>query len=499
MIAISSLFGLQLYLLLRDLHPEYQLERWLVLISVLFSMPIIAYSSQILPEMLAALLVTFALRFLASAQPTTRHLLAVGLMAAVLPWLHLRYTLFTGAILATAICCYYRKVFVSRLLLLIYPALASAVLYCIVSLNLYGTLLPTGAYAPIADSKQLYTTDSIYMFSIGSLLSPDYGLLPWAPIYLLSLAGISVAVRRFKITIIWTCAFLLYLVQIGWIFGFGWGIPPRYLVVWIPLLAVVLYFVVISSKVFRTIFVPLSIISLAIAAAAVTHFPDLYSDAITGRPRAPIASTLQHIWPQYFAYTPGFSLRSSDAPHVIGQVSEDHGGVLRADPTIDKPGVLMYGPYKSLSPGDYTATYTIAGLPSNVDEPVAIVSIAEWPVIEVAKRAIYGHELHGLEDLVEVSLDFHSNGLRQAQSIVFWTGNGELLVHEATVRNNTNPLDPKWVIPSALMTLSWIVILMTLSVVIYATSIADIAPHSATYQHDRGGTGCGMQPARHSY
>ena len=129
-------------------------------------------------------------------------LLGAGLLAAGLPWICIRYWMLSGPLLGVvALCILTKRNQRGRMALLAdlavagTPMIASLALFAWFDAVHFGTLKPNAGYFFGASSHpQFFRHPEIGFF--GLFLDRAYGLLPIAPIYLVSLAGAWVAVRR---------------------------------------------------------------------------------------------------------------------------------------------------------------------------------------------------------------------------------------------------------------------------------------------------------------
>ncbi len=105
MVLVAALFAQQLFLLLEDLLPERPGVRWGVGAASVLTLPVLAFSNQLYPEIPAALLLTVALRALhrlPSSGSRTAAWCADGALA-LLPWFHARYSVFAVVLGAAAL------------------------------------------------------------------------------------------------------------------------------------------------------------------------------------------------------------------------------------------------------------------------------------------------------------------------------------------------------------------------------------------------------------
>lgn len=303
-IVISALLAHQIFRLLQDSNIAGPRFLWPVWAAVAFSLPLLTLSNQIYPEIPAALLTVYTARVVLAKGSSTRSLLVASLAAAALPWLHIRLLVFTAGL---ALGIAYRildgrisrsglKTSWPRLLLLI-PIPVSGLLLAVSFNAWYGTLLPPGmANAPGGSWQAAWTWSSLYRHGFGTLLSPSYGWLPFAPVHWLGIVGLVALARVFRLATPLALGFVgAYLFVIAGT-GVGFTFPARYLVSFMPFVGIPLLLLVKTCRPARVLFVGLLVLSLTMSVIAIDHHTDLYPNG-TGRTTLPLASELQDAWP----------------------------------------------------------------------------------------------------------------------------------------------------------------------------------------------------------
>jgi hypothetical protein len=433
MIVLAALLAQQLWLLLA--HLLLARRRWIALAwtAALFCPPLLLYSAQLLPELPAALLVIVALRMLLRPNPSPRHLIIAGATAALLPWLHVRFLVVAVGVLAGVAYHTLRQrgragrtpqswcwPFV--------PGLVSIAGLMLAAWLTYGRWPFTWAVS--VDST--WDLATVYRYAIGALLSPAYGWLPFAPIHWLGMAGLVPLVWRYRgVTAAILLAIAAYLLVIGRPYDTSASLPGRYLVVLAPLITVPLAAALARNRTIQWAGVILLAASLGMGGFAVTHARGLYPD-ISGRVYVAPFATLQELYPLIPGRTPGFKMTAAEAPHIIGRLDLARGALLAA-PGADSPGVLAYGPHRSLSEGVYIARFTLAAEPVDLTRPVAILDIMQEPEGVIARREVLASELPASGEYSEHVLPFRTGGGRALQARVQWLGNGPLRFKEAEV------------------------------------------------------------------
>jgi hypothetical protein len=189
--------------------------------------PIVYYSSQIYPELPAALCLAAALFGLIKARKTGAILLT-GLAVACLPWFHER---FIGMFFVLLAASFFRPEFRGRRPLFLLLPVISLALQGIYYYSFYGLPLPLNSHKPL----------SIWAAPRGLLAlftDRDKGLLFLNPLLVLSLVGLFPLWRldrRLAITL--TALLLSYLIPVASFPDWHGGVCPplRYLVVLVPL------------------------------------------------------------------------------------------------------------------------------------------------------------------------------------------------------------------------------------------------------------------------
>ncbi|MGH2451989.1 MAG: hypothetical protein ACRDGE_12125, partial [Candidatus Limnocylindria bacterium] len=270
----GAALALQLYLLLRDLRFAPRLAL-LAVAAVAFTHPVLTYTTQIYPELIAALVFVSAARVLRAGDALrTRDLALASALVAVLPWLSTRaWLIAVGLGLAVAYWALRplwartavirargagerqlptsRPPLGTRLAraarsvaagLLPFALIVGALAYA--NWLMFGLFLPSAGYYIIRDQQQVlaYTP---HVGGLGLFFDRVFGLVGRAPLYLLAFVGAVALYRRARGGHGAAVAALF----LGWLLSFGYianiaywwadGSPPsRYLLATIPFLAV---------------------------------------------------------------------------------------------------------------------------------------------------------------------------------------------------------------------------------------------------------------------
>lgn len=196
MISLAATLSLQTYLLARDVTPRPWAARgaW---IAVAFTAPLLLYADQLYPEVPGALLTVVGVRAVLQVGHSPTGALRLGLAVALLPWLHLRYVPIAVALAAAYLVVLVRSpaarstpATLRRLApwLLTPPALAGLLLF-LLNWRLFGGVLAVGEFGTLG-------VPNLFTGLPGLLLDRQFGLLVYAPIYLIALLGIPLLPRR---------------------------------------------------------------------------------------------------------------------------------------------------------------------------------------------------------------------------------------------------------------------------------------------------------------
>jgi hypothetical protein len=195
--------------------------------------PVLYYSAFLYTEVPVAFAIALALRLLLfSPGPWTAAGAALALSA--LPWLHVRMTLAAAALGGFAALRLRGR---PRLAFLA-TAAAMAAAYTGYQYSVFGTLSPFARYAgqvpiPMARSTPLRTL-------VGLFVDGAYGLLPYAPVFLLALAGLPLVfgrARRDRWALL-VAGLGVLLPVLGWRNWWGFSPPARFTIPLVPVLAV---------------------------------------------------------------------------------------------------------------------------------------------------------------------------------------------------------------------------------------------------------------------
>lgn len=471
MVLIAALMADQLFRLLRDLgfRRRYRVGAWA---AVIFCSPILVFSSQVYPEIPAALLLVVALRVMLNGARSPAALALGSASAVSLVWLHVRYIpLSFGVLLGLALAaCAARQTgsehpgqrgLVGRLtsalrsyvvtawkdwrtvtLPVLGPYLAGLGLVSIAFARWYGTPNPTAPYRAFSSTN---VGDGgwafLYEFALADVLSPVHGWIPFVPVHWLGLAALGCLVVRFG----WPAALALA-VAVGYEVilssagpNVGWGLPARYLIIVIPLIAIPIAVVIQHVRISRFAFVPLLAVSLVFSVAAVRDHLGLFPidddtrifgvetiSPVFPIPRPPHPPTSYEVTPGQFGPATG---------RVV-----NNNRLIVARPDRDVPGLLTWGPYSTLKDGTYRATFPLTVSGARPNNPVALIEAAGTPPPKLfARRFVTAAELNSRKP-TNVSVDFKMPGGYLTETRLYYLGNGTL--RAGPVRVSAVSLEP---------------------------------------------------------
>ena len=285
---LGALVAVQVFLLAWDVTRSRAIGM-AVWAPVTFANPLMSFSYLIFPELPAALATIYAFRRLRLGWTNNRRwqLMLVALGIGALPWLQIRFAPISLGLFAFAVYQWWHaperasRTHVASLALLVGTVSVAGGCFVTYMLWLYGELMPkdlaTPAFFTSSSSGRLFGMDweSLYLAALGLLYDRQYGLLVYAPVFILVLVGLY-ALWRVPGT----------RAQAGWLVGITlpytlvvahysawWGgltPPARYLTAIIPLSAVPLAYSLCAlrtSSVYRTIYAVSSAITVVIMVA----------------------------------------------------------------------------------------------------------------------------------------------------------------------------------------------------------------------------------------
>jgi hypothetical protein len=163
--------------------PEAALLAWLVAVGP----PVFFYSFHVYTEVPSALAVAGALDLL-TATPGVPGAVAAALLASSLPWLHVKMI---PAAVALGLLGLWRLRSRARAAFVL-AAVVMAAGFAAYYQSIFGRPSPLALYAGVPADARSSPVPAV----LGLLLDRSFGLLPWAPVFLLALAGLPALVRH---------------------------------------------------------------------------------------------------------------------------------------------------------------------------------------------------------------------------------------------------------------------------------------------------------------
>jgi len=235
----TALFGLVLFLLILDItqRKDISVLTWAIFS---FTSPILFFSHLLYPEIPVALITIFVFRFFVlKKEPSSLSLFLSGAGIGLLPWFGIKYLPLSAILFGISTI-----IFVSnwktgkiwkRASIFLPPIAISAGLYLLFFWSAYGNLSPISAYTGVSQGHELpayaakffaFPFYRILSRSIGYFIDQKFGILIYAPLYILGFAGLYFYLKKKRRE-----AFLLLAAMAGyWIFSanYYWGgyCPP---------------------------------------------------------------------------------------------------------------------------------------------------------------------------------------------------------------------------------------------------------------------------------
>lgn len=235
---LAALLAANIYLLTLEITNSLKASFY-VWLFLAFTSPLLIFSSQAYPEIPGGLLVIYALRKIRSAPEWKRgSALIAGTCLGFLPWLNTRFILSSAILFLFALRIFIKnkKMFIAFIL----PIILLGFGLMGYNYRFFGSLMPGAGYLQNGTFNRESLNLNVLAGGLGLLFDRGFGLIPYAPVYLLALAGLPLALREKKkdlIVILATFSSLyLFLSATNWWYA-GWSPPSRYLASIVPLLS----------------------------------------------------------------------------------------------------------------------------------------------------------------------------------------------------------------------------------------------------------------------
>ena len=468
--------------------------RWLAALATSVAYPLIPAANQIYPEILAGTLALLGLYwFLTTHKPRSaaRELL-LTLAIVYLPWLQIKFGLACAAlVVAVAAKIYGESKDVKRVARIVAAAGISCL--ALAAYNFYAFGKISGPY--MSDAFEVSTTS--LMVLLGLLLDQNQGLLMQNPVNfigLLAIGGLYRTHRRFAL--LWTVVFLSMIVPNamhpnwygGWSFSgrFGWAAAMVFM---IPTLRVLIDMATRRETLFRAV-VALSMLAQAYfffryvfklaslfnrdAAKPFSEYSIFYHGIHTWLPALYDVKWAFSYAPNYAwlavavvllargflpgpkvqragGYALGLALAAvvaagwyqtpkndkvavrfavADLPSLTGRIE---GGARVAEPGVDQPGFINFGPYLPLERAKYKVTVRYSGAAPASESLAVFDIISATSPLQLLSRALPGTD--GVAR--ELTMEFELAGWN-AQRLEFrtnWAGQRQFKLYEIRVEN----------------------------------------------------------------
>jgi hypothetical protein len=407
----------------------------------------------------------------------------IAVVAAALPWLHVRFLIIAVGFLAAAGFVLVRDARAGslsgatrpgsgrvrgaapRLALLLVPVAVSVVVLAALFADWYGSPLPGAPYDPaVAARPQVcsgycgvvgtitlpeYTLPSLYRGAIGGLFSPAFGLVPLAPMLWLGLAGLGSFARRSFWTFLWPFLILGGYFLLVAFYRPNPPVPGRFLLVVLPFVAAsALSLAGWGGRLLRATMIALLGVTVAVTLVGVLNAGRVAanSTSLNGEPELPIIRAVHEVWPviPLVPQPTSFEGEAEDLQHQVGRLSADG---IEGNPTLhasagrDGPGyVALAGPERGqtlggapLAEGTYTAWVALRVRHPNATpaKPVAVLDVVGTPDRILATRTVSSSD--GTEGTTAVALPFATSGTASIVTRVYFVGEGDVWVESIRV------------------------------------------------------------------
>ena len=246
----SAALAAQLYLMCRDVGIAHR-AALLAVAGASLTHPLLTYTTQIYPELLAALVFVTAARLLRRGRAASlASLAAASACVGILPWLSTRaWLIAVGVGLVVAYCALRPsssstiRQRAARVAAGALPFAALVLLLSYVDYVLFGVFMPSAGYYLVSDQQQVLTF-APQLGALGLLFDRVFGLMPHAPLFLIAALGVVPLLRRARTSAVgalglgWL-AYFLFIASIAYWWADG-APPSRYLLAALPFLVVLL-------------------------------------------------------------------------------------------------------------------------------------------------------------------------------------------------------------------------------------------------------------------
>ncbi len=453
MAALTALASWSIFLTIRDWTRSSRLA-YATWAAVTFTVPMWTLAPQLYPDVVAVLGVAVALQLFVSRPLTPGKTLGIGLVVVLLPWLHVRFIVLSLLITMTTVVKLLRaragwKTFAYLLL----PAAIGGLLWMWNSYVLYGGILPSASYQYRSQNIVTFSWDRLYVALADIALGREFGLLAYAPVYLIALIGLVMMILRRETSVvaplIWLLGYTLTVTLSQAVYQAGWGyyFPARLLLPAIPLLAIPLAYAIWHTRWLRIAGLALFLISMAISVQSLLQPYRALADQ-NGVSELPLLRHVQGILPALQDIRKSAEVDLSRTGGDTGQLLYDpstDSQIILADPLGDDQGLVVSGPILAFQTGPYSATFTLG---SSEADPSAIVARIELVADEgeriLTSRDLHAHEFPADSETRSFSLSFFTRDTWPTEARVFFTGRSRLSLHSIAIMPQTELSSPSY-------------------------------------------------------
>ncbi len=464
LVLVAALSSHQVFGLVLDLWKRRELA-WCAWGIATLTTPPLFLSSQVFPDLPAALLVVVAIRQLVRV-PTRRSTLLVGLMISALPWFHVRYVVLSAPIFCLTLLRVIRSPKRARLILLLtLPAVIGGLAYLWTYWTWYGNPLQNAQFPTFpwcTASIPLVLRRLVWMF-----WDRELGLIPIAPVFILSLSGLAAAVTRRKRAVLEALIILFaYLVPTAWASqgacGPGFSFPWRLMV---PIIApLVLLVISWAAEHTGTLYVTLGALALSASISVLASYnpASLYSNW-RGVTVVPGWRRIQWLFPGASYLTvrkePAWRGRWHTGRLIDEQGGGDGGQVVYAQPSEDEPGFLSWGLWSGAMPGNYRVRFELKTQAVPGDAVLAGISVVtDGMAINIASRDLYASDFAQDGEYAFYTLEFPVTIPIVPEALVYYTGKAPLWVRSITFEQVSLKTPSLGYWPAAVLSLAAILI-----------------------------------------
>jgi hypothetical protein len=461
LILIDALAALLLFEVLRRLGSALGIRPvfvWVAWASVALSLPVVVFADQVYPEIPALLFILIAVLAMIRPSPGWRTVAVGSCAASFLPWLHFRFTPVCLALLLglairgigalartqppqfalmpgrTELGSFFDSLRTRAGMAVLVAAIAPGVVSLGLMAYKFNEWYGSPSWTAMNRTSSSPSLSAAYSIIVGGLLSPDFGWLPFAPVYVIGLAGLAclwiLAPRWTTYGIIVALGYQAVLALSG-LATPGFTFPGRYELACLPFLAIPLVVVLARVPAAWVGFVPLLLVSIALTVNASQHSGVVLLNR--GEVNLPLAQHLQSAWPdtEQPAVSTAFVAGQATEGHLIGRVLHGPGLPHGARTFVEsratsRAGFLSIGPGKPLAPGAYSAQFSVARTDGPARGPLATVEVWATPGVTLGTRRISAGDLPADGRYRDFAVPFGTPGGLPIETRIFTFGRAPL-------------------------------------------------------------------------